>query len=268
MEKSHMPPAKIDPKLKKMITTAKKAKSEKPSYFCFVGEDKEGKLIVDKKPIKLGDKRVKDAKKEVGSEKVYIGKCHQHEDGKQMTFLTKKPAPKTMKNWIIEITRKAGAAVIPFFDIDKKTEKEDQALEAALEKEPDVEEEEAEEALTPEKSEAADAEKAADEKAADGVLQDKDLGTWQTAREEACKKLRLLAREVAKTKHASAGPVLGEIDSIIKKLPLVPKRKDIDSLIKLVQTDPTIKAAEASPKHFFDLDITTDLVSSLESLRS
>jgi hypothetical protein len=264
-----MPPAKIDPKLKKNLKGLKKCKKEKPGFFCFVGEDKDGKLMVDvRKPIKPGDKCVKEAKKEVDCEKMVIGKCHAHEDGKQTVFLTKKPAPKPLRTWIIEISRKAGSPVVPFFDIDKKTDKEDAAEEAARAKEPVVEDEDDEaedaaDAATPEQGEAADA-----KKADDGVLQDKDLGTWQTAREEACKKLRLLGREVARTKHASAGPVLAEIDSIIKKLPLVPKRTDIDSLIKLIQTDPTIKAAEASPKHFFDLDITTGLVSSLESLRS
>jgi hypothetical protein len=255
--------------LKKGLSNAKKAKQEKPHYFAFVGEDKEGELIVDKKPIKLGDKRVKKAKDRTGCQKVVIGKCHGHSDKKQAVFLTKKKQSPSMKAWFTVISQDAGFKVLPCFEIDTKTPEQDAKEEAAALAEPDVDEDEGEEsaegadALTPDKSEAADA-----EKADDGVLQDKDLGTWQTAREEACKKLRLLAKEVARTKHASAGPVLGEIDSIIKKLPLVPKRKDIDSLIKLVQTDPTIKAAEASPKHFFDLDITTDLVSSLESLKS
>ena len=245
-----------------LIAALKLAKG-KEMFFAFVPKGAEGKLIVSKK--RIPPKEIAEAKKEIGGGKPVLGKCIGPLG--EMVFKVAKKMP-TLGAAIKKVAKRdSGLTVVP--DVQVSTE---------------VEEEEGAEAETPETAAppappppppapdaaapGAAAPEAAEEAGAETEEEEIDLAAWTAARQNAIKELRALATKVAGTKHASAAGVLKEINMIITKLPAQPKANEIDKLVKFIEEEDTITAAEESPGHFHDLNIREPLLSALEGLRT
>jgi hypothetical protein len=105
---------------------------------------------------------------------------------------------------------------------------------------------------------------------ADGVAA-LDYGDWRAAKQNGINVAKALAVKVAATKHALAGGVLKEINSIIgfvNKLPDNPSSEDIDKITASIQQHEAIADAEDAPDHVAGkVDIKSPLLKALEGLR-
>ncbi len=95
-----------------------------------------------------------------------------------------------------------------------------------------------------------------------------DLSAWQAARAHAIKELRALAAKIAATKHPDAGPVLKEIDAIMKKLPEKLAPQDVESTRVYIETSPDWAALKECPKHFHDMDLQPELLAALKKKKA
>ncbi len=234
------------------LQTALKLAKSKEMFFCFVPKGAEGKLIVSKK--KIPPKEIAALRKEIGGGNPVIGKCIGPIG--EMVFKVAK-ASATLGAAIKKVAKRdSGLTVVPDVQVAADIEAEMEA---------------AEEAGTapvpppaPPKPATPPPPKAPPKP---------NLGPWQAARDKAIKELKDLAKkvfDVAKSvpgaKETSA-EVVKEIQDIITKLPANPKPQEFDKLVKLIETDDGISAAEEAPKHFHVMAIRKPLLDALQKAK-
>jgi hypothetical protein len=224
-----------------LVKAVKSARAGKPHKFAFIQKAPGGKLLLAKQ---LPPKNIAAAKKEVGSNTVFQGRCV----GEQgiLYFEVAKEAPPALPLQIKRVIKQdAGLAVDCLVRVKGDADEE-------------LEGEESESETPPVAPPA--------EPAAPGTNK---MAVWTAAREAAVKDLRAIAAKVAATKDPDAAGVIIELQSIISNLTASPTSpQQVAELERYLTTDDVITVAEAVPKQFGTLKLREPLLKAVAALKA